>query len=227
MTSLILLEGSSPVLSRLARPPSTIFGFVPYTTGSSFPGLVVSSTFTDLKDSSAELQAILDEDTQLVEDRETLRSFIFAQADGSDPHHFKLVNLNRIIQNAIQIFHVDSRKPSDLEPTHIIRSIRHRLIVVRSDGLLTCEAQDNATLLFLMHLCAVFAPCRVLEKFHLSHEAFDWVLGEMAAKFNQSLVNLGEMCRTLAAQSIGEPAMLNTFHYVAFRAKMLPLAFLA
>jgi DNA-directed RNA polymerase II subunit RPB1 len=40
----------------------------------------------------------------------------------------------------------------------------------------------------------------VLEQFHLSGEAFDWVLGEIEAKFNQSLVNPGDMCGTLAAQ---------------------------
>ncbi|KAJ8073229.1 DNA-directed RNA polymerase II core subunit rpo21 [Marasmius tenuissimus] len=66
-----------------------------------------------------------------------------------------------------------------------------------------------------MHLRA-FASGHVLERFHLNHEAFDWVLGEVESKFNQSLANPGEMCGTLAAQSIGEPAMqmtLNTFHY--------------
>jgi len=67
-----------------------------------------------------------------------------------------------------------------------------------------------------MHLRATFASRRVLEKFHLNREAFEWVLGEIEAKFNQSVVNPGEMCGTLSAQSIGEPATqmtLNTFHY--------------
>lgn len=41
-------------------------------------------------------------------------------------------------------------------------------------------------------------------------------MGRIKAKFNQSVTNLGEMCSTLPAQSIGEPAAqmtLNTFHY--------------
>lgn len=43
------------------------------------------------------------------------------------------------------------------------------------------------------------------------------VLGEVEAKFNQSVANPGDMCGTLAVQSIGEPAIqmtLNTLHYV-------------
>jgi DNA-directed RNA polymerase II subunit RPB1 len=52
--------------------------------------------------------------------------------------------------------------------------------------LLSREAQDNATLTFRMHLRATFASRRVLEKFHLNREAFEWVLGEVEAKFNQS-----------------------------------------
>lgn len=52
------------------------------------------------------------------------------------------------------------------------------------------------------------------------------MLGEVEAKFNQSLANPGEMCRTLAAQSIGEPATqmtLNTFHYAGVSSKNITL----
>jgi DNA-directed RNA polymerase II subunit RPB1 len=69
--------------------------------------------------------------------------------------------------------------------------------------------------------------CRVLEEFHLNHEAFEWVLGEVEAKLNQSRANPGEMCGTLAAQSIGEPAMqmtLNTFHYADVSSKNVTLS---
>ena len=94
---------------------------------------------------------------------------------------------------------------------------------MRGDDPLTNEAQDNATLNFRMHLRATLASRRVLEKFHLTREAFDWVIGEVESKFNQSVVQPGEMCGTLAAQSIGEPATqmtLNTFHKLVFPIKM-------
>src|SRR6266481_1857042 len=35
-----------------------------------------------------------------------------------------------------------------------------------------------------MHLQATFALRRILEKYHLNREAFEWVLGEVEAKFN-------------------------------------------
>ncbi|KAG1728120.1 hypothetical protein EDB19DRAFT_1913942 [Suillus lakei] len=81
----------------------------------------------------------------------------------------------------------------------------------------------------LPHPLATISTRRVLEQFHLTREAFDWVLGEVEAKFNQSLVNPGEMCGTLAAQSIGEPATqmtLNTFHYAGVSSKNVTLGVL-
>jgi DNA-directed RNA polymerase II subunit RPB1 len=182
-----------------------------------------------LDDSSLELQAKLDEEfAQLSEDRRLLRQFIFPRSDPANPRYLP-VNLQRVVQNAIQIFHIDRRKPSDLEPAYIIDAVRDlcdRLIVVRGDDPLSKEAQANATLLFRMHLRATFATRRVLERYHLNKEAFEWVLGEVESKFNQSLAHPGEMCGTLAAQSIGEPATqmtLNTFHYAGVSSKNVTL----
>jgi DNA-directed RNA polymerase II subunit RPB1 len=74
-------------------------------------------------------------------------------------------------------------------------------------------------------LATISTRC-ILEQFRLTREAFDWVLSEVEAKFNQSLVNPGEMCGTLAAQSIGELATqmtLNTFHYAGVSSKNVTL----
>ncbi|KAG5643823.1 DNA-directed RNA polymerase II subunit rpb1 [Asterophora parasitica] len=180
-------------------------------------------------DSSLELQAKLDEEyARLVQDRNLLRSFVFPRQPTTMPHYLP-VNLQRIVQNAKQIFHIDRRKPSDLEPAYIVDALQElgeRLIVVRGDDPLSEEAQHNATLTFRMHLRATFASRRVLEVHHLTREAFDWVLGEVEAKFNQSVAHPGEMCGTLAAQSIGEPATqmtLNTFHYAGVSSKNVTL----
>ncbi|TFK57734.1 beta and beta-prime subunits of DNA dependent RNA-polymerase [Heliocybe sulcata] len=182
-----------------------------------------------IDDSSLELQSKLDDEYgQLVADRRMLRAFVFPRSDPSNPHYLP-VNLHRIVQNATQIFHIDRRKPSDLEPTYIVDAVKalmDRLIIVRGEDPLSKEAQANATLTFRMHLRATFATRRVLEEFHLTREAFDWVLGEVETKFNQSVVHPGEMCGTLAAQSIGEPATqmtLNTFHYAGVSSKNVTL----
>lgn len=182
-----------------------------------------------LDDSSIELQTKLDEEwNQLVEDRRVLRDFIFTANDATRPHYLP-VNLRRIVQNSQQIFHIDRRKPSDLLPAYIIDSVKalsSRLIIVRGDDVISREMQNNATLLFNIHLRSTFATRPVLEEYHLNREAFEWVLGEVETKFNQSTVNPGEMCGTLAAQSIGEPATqmtLNTFHYAGVASKNVTL----
>ncbi|KAG8968061.1 DNA-directed RNA polymerase II subunit rpb1 [Tulasnella sp. 419] len=170
-----------------------------------------------LESNSIELQKLLDEEyNQLLEDRHQLRHFVFASGNRD---HYLPVNLRRVIQNSQQIFHIDHRKPSDLDPAYIIHCVRNlidRLVVVRGEDPLSKEAQANATMLFQIHVRANFACKVVLEDHHLNREAFEWVMGEIETKFNQSMANPGEMCGTLAAQSIGEPATqmtLNTFHY--------------
>jgi DNA-directed RNA polymerase II subunit RPB1 len=42
-------------------------------------------------------------------------------------------------------------------------------------------------------------------KQRLPKEAFDWVIGEIKSRFEQAIVNPGEMVGPIAAQSIGEP----------------------
>ena len=73
-------------------------------------------------DSSLELQVKLDEEyARLVADRTLLREFVFRRASINQPHYLP-VNLHRILQNAIQIFHIDCRKPSNLDPAYIVDS---------------------------------------------------------------------------------------------------------
>ena len=192
-------------------------------------GFMANVLQAGIDDSSLELQAKLDEEyARLVEDRKLLRGFVFPRVPTTQPHYLP-VNLHRILQNAIQIFHIDRRKPSDLEPAYIVDAVHElgkRLIVVRGDDHLSQEAQANATLNFRMHLRATLATRHVLEKHHLTREAFDWVIGEIESKFHQSVAHPGEMCGTLAAQSIGEPATqmtLNTFHYAGVSSKNVTL----
>jgi DNA-directed RNA polymerase II subunit RPB1 len=162
-----------------------------------------------LEDHSLELQNKLDaEYEQLRKDRELLRQFIFRRSDPAADRYMP-VNVRRVIQNAQQIFHIDRREASDLRPAEIydrLQDLMDHLIVVRGDDPLSRESQQNATLMFRMHLRATFAVRPVLEEYHLTKKAFEWVMGEVETRFNQSLVQPGEMCGTLAAQSIGEPA---------------------
>ncbi|TYJ52234.1 hypothetical protein B9479_007165 [Cryptococcus floricola] len=173
--------------------------------------------------SSVSLQKLLDEEfEQLTDNRRVLREEIYE--DGT-PGHPLPVNIQRVIQNSQQIFHIDPRVPSDLDPVYLLQernALASRLMVVRGDDKLSKAAQKNATLVFNMLLRSHLAVRRVLEEYHLNTEAFDWVIGEVEQIFNKAVVNAAEMVGTLAAQSIGEPATqmtLNTFHYAGVASK--------
>ncbi|KAF8187975.1 beta and beta-prime subunits of DNA dependent RNA-polymerase [Mycena galopus ATCC 62051] len=151
-----------------------------------------------------QLQTKLDEEyKQLAEDHKLLRTLI------SSPFLYLPVNLLRVVQDAAQIFHIDCRQRSHLDPIYIIDAVRalgERLIIIRGDDSLSKQAQENAGFVFRMHLRATFAARRVVETYRLNREAFDWALGEVESRFNQAVVNPGHMCGIFAAQSIGETA---------------------
>ncbi|KAG2176195.1 hypothetical protein INT43_005429 [Umbelopsis isabellina] len=188
-----------------------------------------SLDFSILKEieNSEEAQRYLDEEfRQLSEDRSILRSFIFTSGDDKWPLPS---NLQRLITNAQQIFHIDPRKASDLHPVQVIdgvRQVSERLLVVRGSDKISIDAQQNATMLFQMLLRSTLSTKRVIEEFHLNTQAFEWVLGEIESRFLTSVVAPGEMVGTVAAQSIGEPATqmtLNTFHYAGVSSKNVTL----
>lgn len=62
-------------------------------------------------------------------------------------------------------------------------------MIVNGDDHLSRQAQQNATLLFNIHLRSTLCSRRMTEEFRLSTEAFDWLLGEIETKFNQSVVS--------------------------------------
>ncbi|XP_041094134.1 DNA-directed RNA polymerase II subunit RPB1-like [Polyodon spathula] len=163
---------------------------------------------------------------QMKEDRDILRA-IFPTGDS------KVVlpcNIARMIWNAQKIFRINTRTPTDLNPLRVVEGVKElskKLVIVNGDDPLSRQAQQNATLLFNIHLRSTLCSRRMTEEFRLSTEAYDWLLGEIETKFNQSIVSHpGEMVGALAAQSLGEPATqmtLNTFHYAGVSAKNVTL----
>lgn len=63
-------------------------------------------------------------------------------------------------------------------------------MIVNGDDPLSRQAQENATLLFNIHLRSTLCSRRMAEEFRLSGEAFDWLLGEIESKFNQAIVSV-------------------------------------
>ncbi|KAK9467549.1 hypothetical protein V1512DRAFT_237214 [Lipomyces arxii] len=174
-----------------------------------------------------EVQSVLDEEyEQLLGDRKVLREFVFKNGEDAWPLP---VNIQRIIRNSQQIFHLNKQNASDLTPVEVVEKVRqlcNRLIVVRGDNSVVQEIQKNATMLFQCLVRSRLASKRVFEEYRLNRVAFDWVLGQIDAQFARAVVAPGEMVGVIAAQSIGEPATqmtLNTFHYAGVSSKNVTL----
>lgn len=58
------------------------------------------------------------------------------------------------------------------------------LQIVPGSDALSMEAQTNATLLFMSMIRGTLASKRVLREYRLNQEAFDWVVGEVIARFH-------------------------------------------
>ena len=66
--------------------------------------------------------------------------------------------------------------------------LKTKLIIVGGDDDISKEAQKNATLLFNCLLRSTLCSRRVAEEHKLTKEAFEWVLGEIEARFKQAQV---------------------------------------
>lgn len=179
-----------------------------------------------------EVQLALDREYEQIKDDQRILRIVMANREAgreADPSSYAPGNARRVIQNAIRQFRVDRSQPSDLHPKDVIQKVSallDRLVVVVGDDTLSAEAQANATTNYCILIRSLLASKRVLLEYRLSEAALTWVIGEIETRFNQSIVNPGEMTGVLAAQSIGEPATqmtLNTFHYAGVSAKNVTL----
>ncbi|XP_059480715.1 DNA-directed RNA polymerase II subunit RPB1 [Neocloeon triangulifer] len=138
-------------------------------------------------------------------------------------------NLERMIWNAQKIFHINKRLPTDLSPLTVIEGVRNLLtkcIIVAGEDRLSKQANENATLLFQCLVRSILCTKNVADKYRLSAEAFEWLVGEIETRFQQAQCQPGEMVGALAAQSLGEPATqmtLNTFHFAGVSSKNVTL----
>ena len=71
-----------------------------------------------------------------------------------------------------------------------VRKLSEKLLSVKETDDLSISAQVNATLLFSTLLRATLCSKRTAEEHKLSQQAFEWVLGEIEAKFQQAKVHM-------------------------------------
>jgi len=166
-----------------------------------------------------------------LQDREDLRTLIFKRSSDDDIHI--PVNVPRIIWNAKEEYKIKANSKSDLHPSLVLQKLENLLqdlspipgINVRRDEL-TLQAKENSTWLFKIYLRSMLCSKNMIQNERLSSEAFDWIIGEIKSRFDNALVNPGEMIGPIAAQSLGEPATqmtLNTFHNAGISSKNVTL----
>ncbi|XP_055852491.1 DNA-directed RNA polymerase II subunit RPB1-like [Episyrphus balteatus] len=180
---------------------------------------------TALQSSETLIAELESEWEQLVRDREGLRQ-IFPTGES------KVVlpcNLQRMIWNVQKIFHIDNRQPTNLTPPEVINGVRNLLencTIVHGYDRISREANANATFLFQCLIRANLCSKMIIDKYRLSSEAFEMLVGEIVSRFRVAQAQPGEMVGALAAQSLGEPATqmtLNTFHFAGVSAKNVTL----
>ena len=183
------------------------------------------SVIKDLETSPEAQFKLINEFKQIKKDQVFLRK-IFPSLD--DKQHLP-VNIKRLIWNAKKKFNISGINKTDLHPVEVIESLEglsEKLKVISGFDQTYSEAKMNATILLNIHIRSLLASKRVTIKERLTEEAFNWLLGEIEARFSQAKVQPGEMVGSIAAQSIGEPATqmtLNTFHFAGVSSKNVTL----
>jgi DNA-directed RNA polymerase II subunit RPB1 len=138
-----------------------------------------------------------------LKDREALRTIIFKNCD--DAIHIP-VNVPRLLWNAKEQFKIKPNNKSDLNPMYVMDKMEKLFeslcvipgIQTRSDPLLL-EAHENSTWLFKIYLRQLLSTKTIVQAERLSTQAFDFLLGEIKSRFEQSIVNPGEMVGPIGA----------------------------
>lgn len=176
-------------------------------------------------------KAVRDEYIEIQRDRELLRNSIFNTTNDDSVH--LPINLRRIIQNAKKTFELSPRMKSDLKPLDVIEKLKTTLNelctipgIDRRNHKIISDANDDSTLLMKIYIRSILNSKNVIMNERLNSMSFDWILGEIKSKFEQSLIHPGEMVGSIGAQAMGEPATqmtLNTFHFAGVSAKNVTL----
>ncbi|KAK7024728.1 hypothetical protein R3P38DRAFT_3356041 [Favolaschia claudopus] len=153
-------------------------------------------------------EILTEEYAQLTQDRQLTRSFIYPHFDWIQRHRHRYlpVDIRHLIDTACDMGEIDHQTKSDLTPGHIIHSVKNlcqRLVVLRGEDPIGEEARRNAVLWFQIQLRSALSAQQVINDYHFSREALDWVLRQVESGFKRALVHAGEMCGMVAAQSIG------------------------
>lgn len=138
------------------------------------------------------------------------------------------VNISRILNFARSVHTDSNEKFTDQEMFNEVMSLSNRMacIFIPFAGIIEGSEKfrsANATKLFRIYIHSELATMRIKD---LNKQQLLFVIQDIELKFKKAIVNAGEMCGILAAQSIGElttQLTLNTFHSAGISAKNITL----
>ena len=149
---------------------------------------------------------------KILQDRDYYFNEVFKGESKSEI--FSPINLKRLIVNSINTF--KNINKSDLHPDYILKSISK----LENELSITEHYKGNEVLIMLMRI--YLNPKVIVTKYKMNRLAFDWIISSITQMFYNSIVHIGDLVGTIAAQSIGEPSTqmtLNTFHFAGVASK--------
>jgi DNA-directed RNA polymerase II subunit RPB1 len=145
-----------------------------------------------------------------------------------DDYYPMPVNVGRILKFAKSVKTESQDKFTDLETFQEVSGLCNRIANI----FLPCKEpiegsekyrSSNGTRLFRIYVISELATMKIKD---LNKQQLLYILQDIELKFKKAIVNAGEMCGILAAQSIGElttQLTLNSFHYAGVSAKNVTL----
>ena len=125
------------------------------------------------------------------------------------------VAFKHIIRNIKEQHHITTQTMSDITPLEIYNKLEYYYSILESN------TYFKPTLLFKLMYYFYLSPKELLVQ-HFTKSTVTVLLETIVLTYKKAIINPGEMCGIIAAQSIGEPTTqltLNTFHFAGVASK--------
>lgn len=131
----------------------------------------------------------------------------------SDIKLYYPINIKKKLDGVKKTFNLNTSNKSDINVLYIIDKILEVIDFCKVNG------HVNNTLIILLH--DFLSPKKLLRDIRITKIAFDYLIDLMLSKFDDVLVEGGEMVGPLASQSIGEKSTQLTLNSVEYNTELL------
>lgn len=131
----------------------------------------------------------------------------------SDIKLYYPINIKKKLDGVKKTFNLNTSNKSDINVLYIIDKIWEVVEFCKVNG------HVNNTLIILLH--DFLSPKKLLRDIRITKVAFDYLINLMLSKFDDVLVEGGEMVGPLASQSIGEKSTQLTLNSVEYNTELL------